>query len=111
MISMRLRVGRWVNLGTVFAGTENAFVTLDRHVRRVWKEEFLARGVVNNEQIAMVLLHKTNPELFDLVLRTETCRWFGKVTADDWGYQHFLPYLRGDESVPWNLPRSCSNWW
>lgn len=62
-------VWRWDNLvkGTMFGGTKQAILAVSKEVDTVFVEEMIEKEVVNNEQIALAMVWKRNPSLFQFV--------------------------------------------
>lgn len=102
-----------VTAGTVFGGSLKAFQNLEPEIEKLWKERFLDKGLVNNEQMAMLILSLLKPELFDLVVHTHMHEPFylnGQTYPTYWGFRDFLRFLRGDNPVsPYPLS-PCSNY-
>ena len=53
--------------GGMFGGTSECINKISENIERVFKECMLDRNNVNNEQLAITLLYKENPEWFNLV--------------------------------------------
>ena len=102
-----------VTAGTMFGGSLKAFQNIEPEIEKVWVERFLDRGIVNNEQMAMLILSLQKPSLFDLVVHADMHEPFylnGKTYPSYWGFRDFLRYLRGDNPVsPYPLT-PCDNY-
>lgn len=84
--------------GTMFAGNLNAFRLMAQKINDIWLT-WLEHGIVNNEQIAMVLLWTREPELFAPIKHTESYIWANVLFKDGWGYQEWLAWVRGDANI------------
>jgi hypothetical protein len=65
-------VYKWDNncilVGTLFGGCPETMKTIDHQIERILIDEMISQGTVNNEQIALGMLYKRNPELFSVHL-------------------------------------------
>ena len=53
--------------GTMFGGRKDIVLKIGNLVENVFNEEMLNKNNVNNEQLALALVYKNNPELFHLI--------------------------------------------
>lgn len=63
-------VYKWDNncilVGTLFGGCQETMKNIDNKIERILIEEMISQRTVNNEQIALGILYKRNPELFSV---------------------------------------------
>lgn len=53
--------------GGMFGGTELCIRRMSKYLNQIFKEQMLDKECVNNEQVALSLIHTINPEWFNLV--------------------------------------------
>jgi hypothetical protein len=53
-------------VGTLFGGCQETMKNIDNQIERILIEEMISQRTVNNEQIALGILYKRNPELFSV---------------------------------------------
>lgn len=56
-------------LGSMFGGTEKGILNISLHIDDILLNKMISNTFVNNEQIALGYLVKTNPELFEIYYR------------------------------------------
>jgi len=70
--SMEIEKYKWENncilVGTLFGGRGDVVSIVSDLTIKILEEEMLKNGMVNNEQIALAILFKRNPELFNLYI-------------------------------------------
>ena len=54
-------------IGGMFGGCKNIILTIDKKLEETFNKSMLEKNNVNNEQLALLLVYKKNPELFNLV--------------------------------------------
>ena len=66
--SMDIEKYKWDNncilVGTLFGGKGDVVSRVSDLIIKIFEEEMLEKGIVNNEQIALAIIFKRNPELF-----------------------------------------------
>ena len=54
--------------GGMFGGDKNIVLDVKKEVERIFVNEMLDKNNVNNEQLALALLWKQNPDMFKVIL-------------------------------------------
>lgn len=66
---------KWNNecilVGTLFGGNGKILKKISSEIRKIFEEEMLNHNMVNNEQIALAILFKRSPELFDVIIKLD----------------------------------------
>ena len=65
-------VYKWNNncilVGTLFGGDKETMKTIESEIDDILHKDMLDKGMINNEQIALAMLYKRNPDIFSVYL-------------------------------------------
>lgn len=101
--------------GTMFGGSGNYINIISDKIEQVFVNEMLANNVVNNEQIALAQVWKSNKDIFTIVDDNPTChlqlfRLFGSNSVVDYNLILIKPHGCGTESVRRSLLKFAKNY-
>lgn len=57
-------------VGTMFGGTKNRIITIANLIKDIFEKDMLNNNCLNNEQLALAILYRKNPNLFNIYKST-----------------------------------------